>query len=59
MDDIFNIEVSEGSTDNFSNYTQRPPEKSKDKMFNHVENIKVANVEDTGPRVNGEKSLMH
>jgi transposase len=59
MDDLFDTAVSEGSIDNFSSYAQNSLGNFKSKIFDHIEDIKVANVDETGTRVNGKKGHLH
>jgi transposase len=59
MSDLFNTAVSEGSIDNFSNYAQGSLEKFKEKVFDHVADVKMANVDETGTRINGKKGHLH
>ncbi len=59
MSDLFYTNVSEGSIDNFSNYALGSLENFKQGIFDHIESIKVANVDETGTRVNGKKGHLH
>ena len=59
MSDLFDTSVSEGSIDNFSNYAQGSLGEFKDKIFDHVVDVKTANVDETGTRVNGKKGHLH
>jgi transposase len=57
--DLFGIEVSEGSIDNFSNYGQDSLDVFKKLFFEHVNFIKAANVDETTTRVNGKRGHLH
>ena len=59
MQDLFDIPLSQGSINNFSEYALSGLEEFKSEVFEHVEDIKVAHVDETGTRVNGSRGFLH
>lgn len=59
MSDLFDVQVSEGSIDNFAGYAEDSLNDFKDEVFKHADQMKVANVDESPTRVNGKKGYLH
>ena len=59
MSDLFDTHVSEGSIDNFASYAEDSLQEFEKELFKNLDQIKVANVDESPTRVNGKKGYLH
>lgn len=59
MSHIFNCNLSEGSIDNFGKYAEDSLNKFKEEISEHVDKMKIGNVDETPTKVSGDKGYFH